>query len=557
MPRFPKLRIGALDDLAKQLRFAPQETLRRQLERTEKLAEEIDPARNYPEDWVVFRVTGYRPQIDSPAMFVGEALLGDLSALVERLSAGARISEAEVNGGAFLNTQELGKRWRVSTKTLERYRRQGLIARRVLGVKGLARLAFPRWAVERFEERRKGQIEAAGTYSRIEDELREEIVRRAAGYRRRLGWSLNQAAKRLAGQVGRGHETIRQLLKRHDATSGRPIFSEPGPPSARERRLIDRSHWAAIEPAEIAARLGRSRAAVLRVIADERARRLRGLKLAPTEESSAGALKSTACTEGLGTPGPTDFLEFLVEARAVGATPAPVERARVQGYRTLIGRAATAIAGLPPHSAKSSVLDRIETDLRWATRLKTELVRSQLALVMRTVDAAIERPAEEVRGSVLGRLIEECLESLSAAVDAFDPAKGGRLAAAAGLALSRAAARFAKEHATELGLTPSRFRATSRVGPGVRMRDWTLGVAPWQEREGRAWLEPRPEVRAGLEAIGARERGVLVRRFGWGSAPATLQEVARALSMTPMVVARLERRGVQNAVRGARSGDGG
>jgi RNA polymerase primary sigma factor len=560
VPRLPKLRIGALEDLAKQLRFAPQETLRRQLERTERLAEEIDPARNYPEDWLVFRVTGYKSQIESPAMFVGEALLGDLSALVERLSAGAKIPESELKEGAFLGTTELSRRWKVSTKTLERYRRVGLMARRVVGPRGRSRLAFPIRTVERFEQRQRARLEAAGEYTRIEDGVREEMLRRAAAYRRRLGWSLNQAAKRLAGHFGRGHETVRQLLRRHDAASTRPIFGEPGPPSARERRLIDRAYWGAIDPAEIASRLGRSRAAVLRVIADERARRVRGLGLGvgvggggrqPAAELTA--LQSAACTEGLGAAGPTDLLEFLAAARAVVVSPAPVERARAQGYQALVARAAAAIGGLPAHGAKTASLDRIETDLRWATRLKVELMRSQLPLLVRTVEAAIGRPAEEVRGSLLGRLIEDSLAALSTAVDAFEPGKGGRLAAPAGLALSRAAARFVKEHAAELGLTPARFRATTRVGPGVRMRDWTLEAAPWQQLDGRAWLEPRVKVRAGLGSLPAREREVLARRFGWGPAPATLQDVARAMSTTAMVAGRAERRAIRAAVHAARS----
>ena len=87
MPAFAKLRIAALDDLARQLRFAPPETLRRQLERAEQLAAEIDPSINYPEDWIVFRITGYRADMPAPATIVGEALLGDIGILVERLSA--------------------------------------------------------------------------------------------------------------------------------------------------------------------------------------------------------------------------------------------------------------------------------------------------------------------------------------------------------------------------------------------------------------------------------------------------------------------------------------
>src|SRR5690348_15581463 len=102
MPPLPRLRIAALDELSRQLRFAPPETLRRQLERTRTLAAEIDPARNYPEEWVIFRVTGYRPQNAGDTVFVGEALLGDISALVERLSAAAGLRQTELDPAQHL-----------------------------------------------------------------------------------------------------------------------------------------------------------------------------------------------------------------------------------------------------------------------------------------------------------------------------------------------------------------------------------------------------------------------------------------------------------------------
>ncbi len=98
MPPLPRLRVSALGELAKQLRFAPREALLRDIERAEALAGEIDPERTYPEDWIVFRITGYRARIDEPAQVVGAALLGDLSALLRRF-AGAAGMEPTIAAG--------------------------------------------------------------------------------------------------------------------------------------------------------------------------------------------------------------------------------------------------------------------------------------------------------------------------------------------------------------------------------------------------------------------------------------------------------------------------
>ena len=98
----------------------------RQLERAEQLAAEVDPTVNYPEDWVIFRVTGYRPQMDAPAIVVGEALLGDISVLVERLSALVSDRALRERMTAYNLAHPPEQDWgRVVAATLAEYRRAG------------------------------------------------------------------------------------------------------------------------------------------------------------------------------------------------------------------------------------------------------------------------------------------------------------------------------------------------------------------------------------------------------------------------------------------------
>ena len=127
-------------------------------------------------------------------------------------------------------------RWGVSRKTLERWRREGLIARRVTGENGKPRLVFAAGVVERFEKGRGGKMGAG--YTRIDERVEARMLRRAAVYAR-MGCSLNQAARRIAERYGRAHETVRQLLKRSEGRGG-VEFAERGPPSERERELIAR-----------------------------------------------------------------------------------------------------------------------------------------------------------------------------------------------------------------------------------------------------------------------------------------------------------------------------
>ena len=139
-----------------------------QIERIEDLAVEIDPALNYPEDWLIYRITGYRPEIDIPATLVGAALLGDLSALAERLSDAAALRAHELSGPTA-PIEELRRRWRVSRKTLERWRRAGLLGLRVRDPSGGAHLVFPERVIRAFESRRRSSVDDFSDESRTRE----------------------------------------------------------------------------------------------------------------------------------------------------------------------------------------------------------------------------------------------------------------------------------------------------------------------------------------------------------------------------------------------------
>lgn len=304
-----------------------------------------------------------------------------------------------------------------------------------------------------------------------------------------------------------------------------------------------RAWWWGIEPGRLARRLSRSPASVHRVIVDERAARLRRLKLSPGEgvKELEGVLSRPECGMGLGAPGATDLLELVRSAREMPPPEAPAERTRLAAYHGLVSRAAGAAAGLSRHGNAARVVDRIETDLRWAARIKAELVRSELALIVRTLESGLGRPLEEVRTAALSRLLLEAIGAAARAVDGFHAGKGGRLAAPVGLGVNRVVAGVARE--------PDGSRARSRLGPGVRVADWTRRVAAWQVSDGHWWLEPPGSVRAGLGVLPARARRVLELRYGWGGPPRTIEEVAAEVGLPAVRAAAMERRALVMAGR--------
>jgi len=556
MPPLTRLRIPALADLARQLRFTPTEALARDIDRAEALVGELHPGRAYPLDWIVFRVTGYRPEMGDPPLIVGSALIGDLSALIERLceAGGMTWEQLARNDPGLVDADALCVRWNVSRKSLDRYRRKGLVARRVRGPGGRPMLAFTSRAIDAFGARNGDLIARASGYSRIDPDVEREMIRRAERYRRRLGLSLNETARRLADRFGRSHEAVRQVLRRHDERAAGEgwgaIFAESGPMSRRQREAIFRCWRRAIEPRLIAGHFGRTSATVNRVIGQRRAQLLRGLDLVAPASASPdrpGAdedlLAADPVRTGLGAPGQTDLLALIESARVQGAPDASVERTRTRAQVVLVHRAARMIEEMSPSAPSPTMLDEIETSLRWAARLRAELVRSQLGLMVNTIEGSIGRPLDRCRPEATRTLVIRCLEAMSGAAGRFDPLHGGRLAAPCGIAVTRVAGDWSRED-------PGRHSGAKPVlRPGVWIPDWTLRVAPWQ-----GWLEPDARIRGILDRLDPDLRRILIERFGWGGPPQTLARIAAARGRKPMHLARLGRRAIREALRLARQG---
>lgn len=619
------MQLAAMEQLVQQLRFAPAETIRRQIERAEQMCQQIEPARHYPEDWVVYGITGYRAALDSPALFVGSALLSDLSILVETLSEGLEIpleslwSERDIDdaGGAkpkhpmdspgseWLDATELSAKWGVSRKSLDRYRRLGLPAWRVVAKRGRTRLLFRRQSIEAFERRHADQLQGGRAFSRIDAPTRAKMIRLASAYRERLGWSLNRTAQRLAERFGRSHEAVRRLLFDHDrlledanrhgsesqeivplgdapvagvpsaehgvdvsadgpgskaadrslepaSAPGRrersaPIFDDPSPLREPERRRIHEAFARGSSVADLAEEFGKTRAAIHRILALERAARLRSLSFPGgstgisegAAEPRSDALESSFVKESLGRPGARMLAELMDEAASHVAAP-QAERAQAIAYFALVARAAQWAGALSKHHPSPGVLDRIETSLRWASRVKAELVRSQIPLLLKTIQSRLGVPITELGTQAAKALLPIMIAELVAAVDQYDPAKGGRVAAPVGLALNRVVARWAKVHGfadAHKGGAPG--RASRMLDPrAFQLDDWTMHVNPWQQ-----FLEPPALVRTRLPLAAERERSLLIMRFGWeGRPPVTIQEAAAALGMTVHHTVALERR---------------
>lgn len=518
MPRLSRIRIGALEDLAEQLRYTPRATVRQQILRAVALAGEIDPARAYPEDWVLRRLTGYAQAIEDPSSFVGEALLGDLSAFIERVTDRTGFTEADFPGPS-IPVEALCERWGVSRKTLERYRRLGLVGFRAHQGRGVARLVIPSAAAEGFERRHAGRLARASGFRRVTAAERAKIIRGASRYRASLGLSLTAVARRLAARTGRAPETIRAVLRAHDRAATRPLFDPVRPPVERRRRIAF-ALWRRGQPlAAIAGRLGVARESAFRLINERRAALLRSLDLADrsasgetTSRPSLSALAHASVERPGWVPGESEARAFVREARFAPPPDADDERSIALALRALRERVRESIARLPA-SPRSSALDAIETDLRWTTVLLARLVRDQYPTILRALEERIGGPLTALPPAALRAAHRAALISAVQSAARFDGARGGRLAGLVSLSIAR---------------LPS-LRGVS-VAPGADRRaepaslpldDWTLRIGAWQR-----WLDPSPAHRSAILGLEEPKRGAVLARLGWsGARPLTAPEL--------------------------------
>jgi len=148
-PHVAKFRIDTIGELARQMEFTPQDTRLAQVAAAESLLHEIDPAKGYPPDFVIFRITGYHPKDISTELLTGIALQHDLGLLIERVSDSLDVRTTAIDE-PVLAIDDVTERFGVTSKTVQRWRRKGLPARRFLFPDGKRRVGFLLSSVERF-----------------------------------------------------------------------------------------------------------------------------------------------------------------------------------------------------------------------------------------------------------------------------------------------------------------------------------------------------------------------------------------------------------------------
>jgi RNA polymerase primary sigma factor len=553
-----------LAELTRQLVYAPAGRRRMQMDRAEALYDQIHPDHRYPLEWVTRQITGYAPDTsDESVTLVGLAVRQDLVRMVDVLGDSLDETPADYDEPP-LSLNDLGERWQVSGKTIGRYRRQGLFARKLRLDDNRRHIMFLPSSVERFEATHPGRIKQATQFSRIDDATHHAILTRARRIAGRVTVSPFVVARHLAPKYGRSVETVRRMLVEHDKRHPRfAIFRDHTPPlTLKQQRVIHRAYHRGVSVTKLAERFGKARDAIYRAINHRRAAALAELDLRciemPTFDRSdaeevicAGdvndMIAAAARSPDKDKPSDTAETQALLEGlpayvRDIYDVPllgAEAEQALFVRYNFLKYRARQLRAQLDRYRPSAGTLDRIETYLRRAVTIKQHLVRANLRLVV----AAARRhaTARSHKQQSLVDLVGEGNLVLLEAIETFDAARGNRFSTYLTWALMR---HFA---------TAKRKQAAALSDDQVqRLEYWPAAMNPALAAAEQAEYTQHTLEQL-LGELDDRERLVITRHFGLGQReqPHTLAEVGQEMGISAERARQIERTAMTKLRRAA------
>ena len=418
-------------ELTRQLLVSPAEKRIEQVRQAERLHDEIDLQRNYPFDFVNYRITGYRSEADD-ATLVGEPLQADLRLMIDMLS--RSVGMPRIKQEPIQTAHELAIQLGVSTKTIERWRKMGLRWRWVepLSPGGRKQLVFSKLAAQQFVKGHVERVARAQRFTKLDDQSRSQLIAQARQIARQPGMSLFRTARTIARDSGRAIETIRQLLEQHDQRhpENKIFVDHVGPLNSRQKQIIARAHRMKVPVDKIASHFRRTRATIHRVLRERRAIALQRTRIdyvmSPIfarDDAEEVLLRPEPTTSGQRPAGLEAALAGLAEPiRAIYDRPTlPVDRQRtlIVQMHYLKYRASHLCGRLDRHSPSVSDMHKIESFLQQAATVRSRLVHAHLPHVLVAAHLHFSGGDDQMDAQLID-LLELGNRNLIAAVDTYD-----------------------------------------------------------------------------------------------------------------------------------------
>jgi RNA polymerase primary sigma factor/RNA polymerase sigma factor len=435
--------------------------------------------------------------------------------------------------------EDLSRLFNVSTKTISRWRDQGLVGRRFL-VEGRKRVGFLKSSVDRFVSRNRDRIERGERFSQVTPEERETIIERARRLAQ-LGGCPTEIARRVARQMNRSAETIRYTIKQFDTEHpDLAVFPDRLAPlrdDQKERMYQQYRRGMTVEA--LAKKYRRTRGSIYRIVNEMRARKILQW---PVDYIYNAEFDRTGAEERILTPRPAQDEGGRKKSRAPSGLPpylaslyetplltAEDEQYLFRKFNYLKHRVKQLREKLDPQRARASQMDEIERYYDEAAQTKNQLVQANLRLVVSIAKRHVT-PANDFFS-----LVSDGNISLIRAVEKFDYARGNKFSTYASWAIMK---NFARS-------IPDEFKHQDRFRTSL---DEMFMSQPDdrsdQYEQEQAQRLREEQIHKILSRLDEREQRIIISRFGLDHKhePLTLKEVGEDLGVTKERVRQLEAR---------------
>jgi RNA polymerase primary sigma factor len=551
---------AALEQLAdQQVRYTPPARRLEQLRRAEQLLVEIDPAKQYPYQFVCYRITDFRPEAYADLIIPGDQLRHDLGLLIDRLARSMPPRPVEEVEEPVLTLEELSRKLNVTTKTINRWRKRGLIGLPVL-YKGRRQVGFLASLTNPFLTANQEQVARSSRFSQLTEEEKENILRRARRLARVPGSTLTEVSRRIARRLGRSAETIRCLIKRFDQEHPEQAIFPPKTPPLDEtvkQRIYSDFYEGHIDVKTLARRFQRTRTSIYRILHERRAEEL---LRHPVEYIYHPSFDDPSAEAEILAPMPGEE-EYEARRRQMRAPKdVPQELApcyefpllnkeqeqhlfRKMNYLKYRARkmldSLTRDGKLDVSRVRAQDLDKIEQLLRQATAIKDLLINANLRLVVSIAKR------HTTHGDNFFELVSDGNMSLIRAVEKFDFSRGNKFSTYASWAIMKNFARSIPEeqHHRERYLTGR--EELFEITPDTRSDEHECLLQAEQASQ---------KVNRLLSYLEPRERQIISLRAGLGDGQQlTLEKIGEQLGITKERVRQINVRAMRKLRELARS----